>query len=145
LKRLDIAREDPAETGFYLISLPIIQGQMGLLTPVLIGIGLSMDCFAVSLAIGSTTKSRLIRAALIIALCFGGFQAGMAALGWVAGVSVIGFISAYDHWIAFFLLLVVGGKMMGEGVRGEELEVHSDILRIIKQCIGTWLNPSRSA
>jgi putative Mn2+ efflux pump MntP len=51
-----------------------------------------MDCFAGSLAAGSTTKSRLTRAALIIALCFGGFQAGMTVLGRVAGISVIGFI-----------------------------------------------------
>jgi manganese efflux pump family protein len=83
---------------------------MDLLTTVLIGIGLSMDCFAVSLAVGSTTKSRHPRAALIIALCFGVFQSGMTVLGWVAGISVIGFISAYDHWIAFILLLFVGGK-----------------------------------
>jgi len=104
---------------------------MDLLTPVLIGIGLSMDCFAVSLAVGSTTKSRLPRAALIIALCFGGFQAGMTVLGWVAGISVIGFISAYDHWIAFILLLVVGGKMIWEGMQGEEEEAHTDIFRFL--------------
>jgi putative Mn2+ efflux pump MntP len=103
---------------------------MDLLTPVLIGIGLSMDCFAVSLAVGSTTKSGLSRAALIIALCFGGFQTGMTVLGWVAGISVIGFISAYDHWIAFILLLVVGGKMLREGISGEVEKAPHDILRI---------------
>jgi putative Mn2+ efflux pump MntP len=90
-----------------------------------------MDCFAVSLAIGTTTKSRLLRAAFTIAFCFGTFQAGMTVLGWVARVSVVGFISAYDHWIAFILLLVGGGKMMSEGVWGEVEEAHSDILRII--------------
>lgn len=104
---------------------------MDLLTPVLIGIGLSMDCFAVSLAIGSTTTSRLARTAVIIALCFGGFQAGMTVLGWAAGISLIGFISAYDHWIACILLLVIGGKMIGEGLQGKEEEAHIDILRII--------------
>jgi len=104
---------------------------MDLLTPVLIGIGLSMDCFAVSLAIGSTTKLRVIRATLNIALCFGGFQAGMTVLGWVAGISLIRLISAYDHWIAFILLLVVGGKMMWEGMKGGEDEACADILRII--------------
>jgi manganese efflux pump family protein len=104
---------------------------MDLLILVLIGIGLSMDCFAVSLAVGSTTKSRLPRVALIIALCFGGFQAGMTVLGWLAGISVIGFLSAYDHWIAFILLLVVGGKMMWEGVQGEEEEAQTDIFRFI--------------
>ena len=104
---------------------------MDLLTPALIGIGLSMDCFAVSLAIGTTTKTRLIYAAAIIALCFGAFQAGMTVIGWLAGVSLIGLISAYDHWIAFVLLAVVGGKMIGEGVRGEEGETPLEGIRIV--------------
>jgi manganese efflux pump family protein len=103
---------------------------MDLLTPALIGIGLSMDCFAVSLAVGSTLKSGILRTAFIIALCFGGFQAGMTVLGWAAGFSVIGLISAYDHWIAFILLLVVGAKMMWEGISGEEEEAPADILGV---------------
>jgi manganese efflux pump family protein len=104
---------------------------MDLLTPVLIGIGLSMDCFAVSLAIGSMTTSGLKRAAAIIAICFGMFQAGMTVLGWFAGISVITLISAYDHWVAFVLLLAVGGKMIWEGIRGEEEQVHADVIRVI--------------
>ena len=104
---------------------------MDLLTPALIAIGLSMDCFAVSLAIGTTTKTRLIFAATIIALFFGAFQAGMAVIGWVAGVSLIGLISAYDHWIAFILLAIVGGKMILEGVRGGDDEAHVEVIRIV--------------
>ena len=104
---------------------------MDLLTPALIGIGLSMDCFAVSLAIGTTTKTRLIFAATIIALFFGAFQAGMVVIGWVAGVSLIGLISAYDHWIAFILLAIVGGKMILEGVRGGDDEAHVEVIRIV--------------
>ena len=65
-------------------------------------------------------RVRLSRAALKTALFFGGFQAGMTLAGWVAGTSVVGFISADDHWMAFVLLLVVGGKMMREGMQGEE-------------------------
>jgi len=104
---------------------------MDFLTPALIGIGLSMDCFAVSLAIGTTTKTRLIYAATIIALCFGAFQAGMTVIGWAAGVSLIGFISAYDHWIAFVLLAIVGGKMIREGVRGSDDEAPLEGIRIV--------------
>jgi putative Mn2+ efflux pump MntP len=104
---------------------------MDLLTPALIGIGLSMDCFAVSLAIGTTTKTRLIYAAAIIALCFGAFQAGMTIIGWAAGVSLIGFISAYDHWVAFILLAIVGGKMILEGIRGSEDEAPIEKIRIV--------------
>jgi putative Mn2+ efflux pump MntP len=104
---------------------------MDLLTPALIGIGLSMDCFAVSLAIGTTTKTRLICAAAIIALCFGAFQAGMTVIGWVAGVSLIGLISAYDHWIAFILLAMVGGKMIREGVWGDENDAPIEVIRLV--------------
>jgi putative Mn2+ efflux pump MntP len=104
---------------------------MDLVTPALIGIGLSMDCFAVSLAIGTTTKTRLMYAAAIIALCFGAFQAGMTVIGWVAGVSLIGLISAYDHWVAFILLAIVGGKMMWEGVRGDEDDVPVEVIRLV--------------
>ena len=104
---------------------------MDLLTPAFIGIGLSMDCFAVSLAIGTTTKTRLIYAAAIIALCFGAFQTGMTVIGWAAGVSLIGFISAYDHWIAFILLAIVGGKMIWEGVQGGDDEAPLEVIQIV--------------
>jgi putative Mn2+ efflux pump MntP len=104
---------------------------MDLLTPAVIGIGLSMDCFAVSLAIGTTTKTRLIYAAVIIACFFGMFQAGMTVIGWMAGSSVIGFISAYDHWIAFILLAIVGGKMIRDGIYGEEDEAHIEVVRLV--------------
>jgi putative Mn2+ efflux pump MntP len=104
---------------------------MDLLTPALIGIGLSMDCFAVSLAIGTTTKTRLIYAAVIIALCFGAFQAGMTVIGWAAGVSLIGLISSYDHWVAFILLAIIGGKMIWEGIRGGEDEAPLESIRIV--------------
>jgi putative Mn2+ efflux pump MntP len=103
---------------------------MDLLTLVLIGIGLSMDCFAVSLALGSITKSGLTRAAFLIAFFFGAFQAGMTVLGWAAGVSVLGFISVYDHWIAFILLLVIGGKMISESIDGEEEKAPVDVLKM---------------
>jgi putative Mn2+ efflux pump MntP len=104
---------------------------MDLLTPAIIGIGLSMDCFAVSLAIGTTTKTRLVYAALIIAIFFGAFQAGMTFIGWLAGSSVIGFISAYDHWVAFLLLAVVGSKMCWEGICGEEEEAHIEVIQLV--------------
>ena len=104
---------------------------MDLLTPAVIGIGLSMDCFAVSLAIGTTTKTRLIYAAVIIAIFFGTFQAGMTAIGWLAGSSVIGLISAYDHWVAFILLAIVGGKMMWEGIHGGEEDAHIEVLHLV--------------
>jgi putative Mn2+ efflux pump MntP len=104
---------------------------MDLPTTALIGIGLSMDCFAVSLAVGTTTKTRLISAAAVIALCFGAFQAGMTVIGWVAGASLIRLIAAYDHWVAFVLLAIVGGKMIWEGVQGGEDESPIKSIQIV--------------
>jgi putative Mn2+ efflux pump MntP len=90
-----------------------------------------MDWFAVSLSVGSITKSGLSRAGLLISLFFGGFQTGMTVAGWVAGISVIGFISPHAHWIAFILVLFIGGKMMWEGIQGERRKARTDILRLI--------------
>jgi putative Mn2+ efflux pump MntP len=107
-----------------------VRETMDLLTPSLVGIGLSMDCFAVSLALGSTIKTRLLYAASLIALCFGVFQAVMTLIGWGAGVSVIMLISSYDHWVAFILLAIVGGKMVWEGISGEDHEGPIDSIRL---------------
>jgi len=74
---------------------------MDLVTTLLIGIALAMDCFAVSLAIGTTTKTKLLNTALIIALCFGTFQAGMTLIGWAAGTGLTALIAGFDHWVAF--------------------------------------------
>jgi manganese efflux pump family protein len=104
---------------------------MDLLTPLLLGIGLSMDCFAVSLAIGTTTKTRLFYAAAIIALCFGIFQAGMTVMGWFAGASLIDLIAGFDHWVAFILLSVIGVKMIWEGFKCGEEESQLEVIRII--------------
>jgi putative Mn2+ efflux pump MntP len=109
----------------------MLQALMDYLTPVLLGIGLSMDCFAVSLAIGTTTKTRLVYAAAIIAACFGIFQMGMTLAGWLAGSTLVGLISAYDHWIAFLLLAIIGVKMIAEGIRGEEDKPHFEAIRFV--------------
>jgi len=93
---------------------------MDLVTPIVIGIALSMDCFAVSLAIGTSTKTNLLNAALIIASCFGIFQAGMTLIGWAAGTGFTGYISGYDHWLAFLLLAIIGAKMIHEGFETED-------------------------
>jgi putative Mn2+ efflux pump MntP len=89
---------------------------MDLITTIGIGIALAMDCFAVSLAIGTSTKTKLLNAALIIALCFGAFQGGMTLLGWAAGTGFAAYITGFDHWLAFLLLAVIGVKMIYEGL-----------------------------
>lgn len=102
---------------------------MDLITPVLIGIALSMDCLAVSLAIGTSTKKNLLKTALIIALCFGGFQGGMTLLGWAAGTGLTVLIAGFDHWVAFLLLAIIGAKMIHEGLETTEDEENIRVLR----------------
>jgi putative Mn2+ efflux pump MntP len=95
---------------------------MDIILPVLIGIGLSMDCFAVSLALGTSTENKILDTAVIIAFCFGIFQVGMILLGWTAGTWLIVFIAGFDHWLAFLLLAVIGVKMIIEGFKPENEE-----------------------
>jgi putative Mn2+ efflux pump MntP len=79
-----------------------------------IAFALAMDAFAVSLgistALGETTKTQRLR----LAFYFGFFQFLMPILGWSVGQSVQKYIQAFDHWVAFGLLLFIGGKMIYE-------------------------------
>jgi len=79
-----------------------------------IALGLAMDAFAVSIASGATMKKLEIRNALKMGLFFGGFQTLMPVIGWLAGIGMKSFITGWDHWIAFSLLTMVGGKMIHE-------------------------------
>ena len=92
---------------------------MGILELSLIAVGLSMDAFAVSMCKGLCMKRLNRRNALVIALFFGGFQAVMPLLGWLLGKQFETYITAVDHWIAFGLLSVIGGKMLYDALRGD--------------------------
>lgn len=80
----------------------------------LIAVGLSMDAFAVSICKGLGAKKLSLRQALLVGLYFGGFQALMPLIGWLLGCRFEALIRSVDHWIAFFLLLVIGGNMIKE-------------------------------
>ena len=84
----------------------------------LLGLGLSMDAFAVSICKGLCMKRVNIKQALIIATFFGGFQALMPLLGYLLANSFAVYIQKIDHWIAFVLLAFIGGKMIFDVIRG---------------------------
>ena len=90
---------------------------MSVLEIFLIGIALSMDAFAVSISDGLLIETVTPRKALAIATTFGGYQFLMPTLGYLGAAFFYKFIAAIDHWIAFFLLCFLGGKMIVEGVR----------------------------
>lgn len=83
----------------------------------IIGIGLSMDAFAVSLAKGFCLKKDILKYAFKISFLFGLFQAIMPLIGWFAGTYFENSIKSIDHWIAFILLSFLGGKMIIESIK----------------------------
>ncbi len=92
---------------------------MGLYTTLFMAFGLAMDAFAVSVADGSRTPRLRLRRAFALALAFGLFQGLMPLIGWAAGLGFKDFISSADHWVAFGLLGLVGGKMIYGDLRGK--------------------------
>ena len=84
-----------------------------------IAVGLAMDAFAVSLGIGTTGLANQPRPVFRISVHMGLFQGLMAFLGWLAGLTIAGYISAFDHWIAFGLLAFVGTRMIRSGLHPE--------------------------
>lgn len=86
----------------------------------ILAVGVSMDAFAVSICKGlSVCKVRPCHASLAAAW-FGGFQALMPLIGYFAGVAFADIVSSVDHWIAFVLLGIIGGKMVKESFEKDE-------------------------
>ena len=92
------------------------------ITLFLMGVGLAMDAFAVSICKGLSMKKVKWQHATIIGLFFGGFQALMPFVGWLLGSQFEQYITKVDHWIAFGLLGIIGGKMLYEAIKGDEEE-----------------------
>ena len=93
---------------------------MSILEILLLGIGLSMDAFAVSICKGLSAKQLQTRHYLIIGAWFGGFQALMPTIGFFLGSSFEQYITAFDHWVAFVLLSAIGAGMIKESLSKEE-------------------------
>ncbi len=89
---------------------------MDFLSLFLLAVGLSMDAFAVSICKGLALKKIQFKHALIVGLWFGGFQALMPVIGYFLGAQFKDAIASYDHWIAFGLLILIGGNMIREAV-----------------------------
>lgn len=88
----------------------------------LIGVGLSMDAFAVSICKGLAMEKVNKKQAFMIGLYFGGFQALMPLIGWLLGIRFQKYITSFDHWIAFVLLAFIGGKMVAEAVHDDGMD-----------------------
>ena len=86
----------------------------------ILAVGVSMDAFAVSICKGLSVCKVRTRHACLTAAWFGGFQALMPLIGYFAGVSFADVVSSVDHWIAFVLLGIIGGKMVKESFEKDE-------------------------
>lgn len=87
---------------------------------ILLSVALAMDCFTVSVISGMMVGKRDARVMLPLAFWLGLFQAMMPLLGWLLTSSFEQYIQAFDHWVAFGMLAVIGGKMLWDGIKGEE-------------------------
>lgn len=90
---------------------------MSVLDIFILGVGLSMDAFAVAICKGLAMKKVNKKQMILIALFFGGFQALMPLIGWLVGSTFAKKIAAFDHWIAFVLLALIGGNMAIEAIK----------------------------
>lgn len=93
----------------------------------ILSVALSMDAFAVALGLGAKQSVKKRSFALKVGLLFGFFQGFMPLIGYLAGVGLSSFIESIDHWIAFVLLGVIGGKMIYESF-GEPVEEEISII-----------------
>lgn len=93
---------------------------MSIVELILIAAGLSMDAFAVSMCKGMCVPKVKIKHMVIVGLWFGIFQAAMPVAGYYLGSTFSGYIETFDHWVAFALLGLIGGKMIFDSFKKDE-------------------------
>ena len=92
----------------------------------LLGVGLSMDAFAVSICKGLSVKKVKWQHLLCVGAYFGIFQALMPTLGYFLGTTFSNLIDQFDHWVAFILLAIIGVNMVREALSKDEDETNDD-------------------
>jgi manganese efflux pump family protein len=92
----------------------------------LIALSMSMDAFAICLGAGAQQRTSGPRPVFRLSFHFGLFQFFMPVIGWFAGTTIVRYISAYDHWVAFGLLAFVGIRMIRSGVDPTNAEQKND-------------------
>lgn len=100
---------------------------MGIIELFLLAVGLAMDAFAVSVCKGLSMQKMSLKKAAVIGLWFGGFQALMPFIGYLLGKNFQKQIESIDHWVAFGLLVIIGGNMIREALSKDEETVDDSI------------------
>lgn len=114
---------------------------MGIFELFVLAVGLAMDAFAVSICKGLSLRKINKTHMMLAGLWFGGFQALMPLIGYFLGSFFADLITKYDHWIAFVLLLFIGGKMIKEGLsEEEEVDASMDVKSMLILAIATSID-----
>ncbi|HBY5580775.1 TPA: manganese efflux pump MntP [Klebsiella pneumoniae] len=95
---------------------------MNLFATILLAFGMSMDAFAASIGKGATLHKPKFSEAVRTGLIFGAIETLTPLVGWGLGMLASQFILEWNHWIAFILLVFLGGRMIVEGFRGDSDE-----------------------
>lgn len=114
---------------------------MGILELFILAVGLSMDAFAVSICKGLSLGKINAKHMAAAGGWFGGFQALMPLIGYFLGSFFAGVVSKYAHWVAFILLLIIGGNMVKESFgKAEEMEADMDVKTMLMLAVATSID-----
>ena len=102
---------------------------MGIITLLLLAVGLSADAFAVSVCKGLAMSNADIKKCITAGLWFGGFQGLMPFIGYILGIQFETYVQTFAPWIAFALLAYIGGDMIKESLSDEDME-ETDTLHV---------------
>lgn len=102
----------------------------------LLAFAMSTDAFAAAIGKGASLKHPRLTEAFKIGLIFGSIEALTPLVGWLIGKSASGYVEAWDHWIAFSLLTILGLHMISEGIKPEEDEVEKPLKQsLLRTCL----------
>ena len=111
---------------------------------VIIAVGLAMDAFAVAVCKGLNMRKLDLKQMGLIALFFGGFQAGMPLIGWFIGSKFASYITSIDHWVTFILLAIIGGNMIKESFENDDececCEKKLDLKELVALAVATSID-----
>jgi putative Mn2+ efflux pump MntP len=120
----------PYFDSFLLLWHTLVMDSLDFASVLIIAIGLSADCFAVSFSGSIAMRTFSFLQVFRTSLSFSIFQALMPVLGWLVGRTVVDLIADYDHWLAFALLTAIGGRMIWESFRrGDGIAGGTDITK----------------
>lgn len=116
---------------------------MALWSVFVLALGVSADAFAVALGKGLHMRRFALGNAVIISVTFGLFQAVMPLIGWLLGTQLSDFIAPVDHWIAFGLLALIGGKMLWDAFstsEDKEIDDRLDVRELLLLAVATSID-----